>query len=582
MSTANTRQHGDVGEGRSDDGGRGKPTRSARRVDRGGRGPGGPVHACSRCSNGSCRRPSSCSAATPARSRPSTRQAGTYRKEVDLGVECQEGRVFPLDRGHDRSRRARSAGPVVFDSLRRGAAAATSSPPTGHGCTRRSPCPIEWDGSIIGACVVFSTDPDKRFTDEDVAILSLFAKHAAHRDHQRPPARRGRRTGRATWPSPRSASGSCATSTTPWRGLSARSSCTSTPRRARDRAGPPRRRANRCPLGPRRDPAHGARPRPGPARAPLARRRDRARAGLGALGQRPPHRPRRHRRGARIAPEVAPAGAADRAGGADQRRRARPGAAGPRRRLLRLRRRRARRSRTTAPGSTSSSSTCAARTGLGLNGIVARAHQLGADLEIESNRGWGTRVRARVPYDGNLVGHRAASRGALWRVLVVHHRPVVRAGLVRLLASAEPQIQVVGEIGDARDVVDAVRVLEPDVVLLELQMPGLDGARLTSYIRAGEPGRRRPAHRRRAVRRPAARRHPQRRAGLRRLRHRRPRAGARRPGSARGEVAAHRERAAAVRRVATRQRRETLDRAGAARSGRSSSRACRTSRSPPG
>ena len=54
-------------------------------------------------------------------------------------------------------------------------------------------------------------------------------------------------------------------------------------------------------------------------------------------------------------------------------------------------------------------------------------------------------------------------------------------------ASAEPQIQVVGEIGDARDVVDAVRVLEPDVVLLELQMPGLDGARLTSYIRAGSP-----------------------------------------------------------------------------------------------
>jgi DNA-binding NarL/FixJ family response regulator len=42
----------------------------------------------------------------------------------------------------------------------------------------------------------------------------------------------------------------------------------------------------------------------------------------------------------------------------------------------------------------------------------------------------------------------------------------------------------VGEVGEARDVVDAVRVLEPDVVLLELQMPGLDGARLTSYVRA--------------------------------------------------------------------------------------------------
>jgi DNA-binding NarL/FixJ family response regulator len=63
----------------------------------------------------------------------------------------------------------------------------------------------------------------------------------------------------------------------------------------------------------------------------------------------------------------------------------------------------------------------------------------------------------------------------------------VRAGLVRLLARAEPDIQVVGEIGEARAVVDAVRVLTPDVVLLELQMPDLDGARLTSYIRAASP-----------------------------------------------------------------------------------------------
>ena len=120
------------------------------------------------------------------------------------------------------------------------------------------------------------------------------------------------------------------------------------------------------------------------------------------------------------------------------------------------------------------------------------------------------------PYDGNLVGHQPRAE-ALWRVLVVNHRPVVRAGLVRLLASTEPQIQVVGEIGDARDVVDAVRVLEPDVVLLELQMPGLDGARLTSYIRASSPGAVGAADRRRAVRRAAARRDPQRRKGFRRI-----------------------------------------------------------------
>jgi DNA-binding NarL/FixJ family response regulator len=125
------------------------------------------------------------------------------------------------------------------------------------------------------------------------------------------------------------------------------------------------------------------------------------------------------------------------------------------------------------------------RSGLGLTGIVARAQHLGADLRIESTPGWGTRVRAHIPY------HRVRSdperNRDVWRVLLVHPRPIVRAGLARLLARAEPEIQVVGEIGEARAVVDAVRVLQPDVVLLELQMPDLDGARLTSYIRSAQP-----------------------------------------------------------------------------------------------
>src|ERR1700742_980006 len=111
------------------------------------------------------------------------------------------------------------------------------------------------------------------------------------------------------------------------------------------------------------------------------------------------------------------------------------------------------------------------QSGLGLTGIVARAQHLGADLQIESTPGWGTRVRAHIPYERVDTGD--PRRQDAWRVLVVHPRPIVRAGLVRLLARAEPEIQVVGEIGEARAVVDAVRVLSPDVVLLELQLPGM-------------------------------------------------------------------------------------------------------------
>jgi DNA-binding NarL/FixJ family response regulator len=127
------------------------------------------------------------------------------------------------------------------------------------------------------------------------------------------------------------------------------------------------------------------------------------------------------------------------------------------------------------------------RTGLGLTGIVARARQLGADLRIESTPGWGTRIRVRIPYAPEGENHEVGE-GAPWRVLVVDPRPVVRAGLVRLLDRAEPEIQVVGEIADAREAVDAVRVLDPHVVLLDLRMPGLDGARLTSYLRSARPG----------------------------------------------------------------------------------------------
>src|SRR5262245_58654393 len=104
-------------------------------------------------------------------------QAGTYHKEVDIGVECQEGRVFPLTEGATGAVVARR-GPAVFDSY--------AEVPGGHVVASdrarlhaTAAVPIEWEGSVIGACVVFSTSPDKRFSDDDVAVLSLFAKHAA-------------------------------------------------------------------------------------------------------------------------------------------------------------------------------------------------------------------------------------------------------------------------------------------------------------------------------------------------------------------------------------------------------------------
>ena len=60
------------------------------------------------------------------------------------------------------------------------------------------------------------------------------------------------------------------------------------------------------------------------------------------------------------------------------------------------------------------------------------------------------------------------------RVLIADDHPIVREGLRRLL-SLEDDVEVVGEAGDGEATVSMVEKLDPDVVLLDLRMPGMDG-----------------------------------------------------------------------------------------------------------
>lgn len=60
------------------------------------------------------------------------------------------------------------------------------------------------------------------------------------------------------------------------------------------------------------------------------------------------------------------------------------------------------------------------------------------------------------------------------RVLVADDEPIARRGLRKLLA-AEPDIEVVGEARDGREALTAIRRLKPDLVLLDVHMPELDG-----------------------------------------------------------------------------------------------------------
>ena len=72
------------------------------------------------------------------------------------------------------------------------------------------------------------------------------------------------------------------------------------------------------------------------------------------------------------------------------------------------------------------------------------------------------------------------------RVLVVDDHPIVRGGIVSLLDTAD-DIEVVGEASDGEEAVRRVLDLAPDLVLMDLRMPKLDGAGATARILDASP-----------------------------------------------------------------------------------------------
>ena len=72
------------------------------------------------------------------------------------------------------------------------------------------------------------------------------------------------------------------------------------------------------------------------------------------------------------------------------------------------------------------------------------------------------------------------------RVLLVDDHPVVRRGLAVLLSTL-PGIDVVGEAADGASAVKEAQLTQPDVVVMDIQMPGLDGVEATKALAAAVP-----------------------------------------------------------------------------------------------
>ena len=107
-----------------------------------------------------------------------------------------------------------------------------------------------------------------------------------------------------------------------------------------------------------------------------------------------------------------------------------------------------------------------------------RAEQLGGRLELASNDA-GTRLTVTLPWFTPMKKT---------RILLVDDHQVVRRGVAGVIGDARPEWEVCGEASTGREAVAAAASLKPDVVVMDISMPDMNGLEATREILKNNPG----------------------------------------------------------------------------------------------
>ncbi|AMM20809.1 hypothetical protein AX769_12490 [Frondihabitans sp. PAMC 28766] len=408
--------------------------------------------------------------------------AHTYRKEVDLGVGCHAGSVFPLDEGVTGAV-VRAGGTVVFDDY--------SAVPGGHVDATddryRMPVigvPIRLDAHVIGACIVFADREERRFTRADAELLELFATHASvaiansrlhtllgERRQAIAVAAERERTVRDVHDSVARTMAEVvvhldAAARKAEQGDDTHDDIVKAREAVRQSLAETERSADR--LGPDTPDVISLEEAVGHELDWVATTAG-VRTQLVVVGERRPVQREVSREVLRIVQEaltnvVAHARATSVRLGLVHS----PDGVG-----------------VIVEDDGVGFDATSRVTGWGLSGLSARARQIGGTVQIDSTPEWGTRIRVDLP----RLPARAADDATTprLRVVVLHEHALVRAGVVRLLGRAEPGLRVVAEFSDAAIALEGIAVVRPDVVVADLDLPGVSAPELMHRLAALDP-----------------------------------------------------------------------------------------------